>query len=145
MTADLARRAWRSALFPHALLGILALAAFHAQSTYRIPNLLGVLALPVLHIHTADSGVDGLPRSLPIMKTYDRMQAAFPGETFSADIVLEGRNLNEAQVRDAAQRMREIARESDQFQEPVTVDVSRDGQLAVVEVPLAGNGSDGWT
>jgi len=100
------------------------------------------LALPVLHIHTADSGVDGLPRSLAIMKTYDRMQTAFPGETFSADIVLEGRNLNEAQVRDAAQQMREIARESDQFQEPVTVDVSRDGQLAVVEVPLAGNGSD---
>jgi uncharacterized membrane protein YdfJ with MMPL/SSD domain len=105
-------------------------------------SVLLVLALPVLHIHTADSGVDGLPRSLPIMKTYDRMQAAFPGETFSADIVLEGPNLNEAQVRDAAQRMREIARESDQFQEPVTVDVSRDGQLAVVEVPLAGNGSD---
>jgi len=100
------------------------------------------LALPVLHIHTADSGVDGLPRSLAIMKTYDRMQAAFPGETFSADIVLEGRNLNEAQVRDAAQRMREVARESNQFQEPVTVDLSRDGQLAVVEVPLAGNGSD---
>ena len=105
-------------------------------------SVLLVLALPVLHIHTADSGVDGLPRSLPIMQTYDRMQAAFPGETFSADIVLEGRNLNEAQVRDAAQRMREIARESDQFQEPVTVDVSRDGQLAVIEVPLAGNGSD---
>ena len=105
-------------------------------------SVLLVLAVPVLHIHTADSGVDGLPRSLPIMKTYDRMQAAFPGETFSADIVVEGRNLNEAQVRDAAQRMREIARESDQFQEPVTVDVSRDGQLAVVEVPLAGNGSD---
>ena len=105
-------------------------------------SVLLVLAVPVLHIHTADSGVDGLPRSLPIMKTYDRMQAAFPGETFSADIVVEGRNLNEAQVRDAAQRMREVARESDQFQEPVTVDVSRDGQLAVVEVPLAGNGSD---
>ena len=44
---------------------------------------------PVLDIHTADSGIDGLPRSLPIMKTYDRMQAAFPGETFSADIVVE--------------------------------------------------------
>jgi hypothetical protein len=53
MTADLARRAWRSALFPHALLGILALAAFHAQSTYRIPNLLGVLALPVVGVTLA--------------------------------------------------------------------------------------------
>ena len=49
-----------------------------------------VLAIPVFHIHTADSGVDGLPRSLAIMQTYDRMQAAFPGETFSADIVVEG-------------------------------------------------------
>jgi hypothetical protein len=50
MTADLLRRAWSSVLFPHALLGILALAAFHAQSTYRIPNLLGVLALPVVGV-----------------------------------------------------------------------------------------------
>jgi uncharacterized membrane protein YdfJ with MMPL/SSD domain len=105
-------------------------------------SVLVALAVPVLHIHTADSGVDGLPRSLEIMQTYDRMQAAFPGETFSADIVIEGRDLDPAQVRDAVQDMRQVARESDQFQEPVTVDVSRDGQLAVVEVPLAGTGTD---
>ena len=45
--------------------------------------LMVVLALPALHIHTADSGVDGLPRSLAVMQTYDRMQAAFPGEQFT--------------------------------------------------------------
>ena len=105
-------------------------------------SVLVALAIPVLHIHTADSGVDGLPRSLAIMQTYDRMQAAFPGETFSADIVVEGRSLDPAQVREAVQQMRQVARESDQFQEPVTVDVSRDGELAVVEVPLAGTGTD---
>jgi uncharacterized membrane protein YdfJ with MMPL/SSD domain len=100
------------------------------------------LAIPVFHIHTADSGVDGLPRSLSIMQTYDRMQAAFPGETFSAEVVVEGKNLDVAQVRDAAQELRQVARESDQFQEPVTVDVSPDKQVAVVEVPLAGSGTD---
>ena len=42
--------------------------------------------------------VDGLPRSLEVMQTYDRMQAAFPGEQFTADIVLEGRNLDQAQL-----------------------------------------------
>jgi RND superfamily putative drug exporter len=105
-------------------------------------SVLLALAIPVLHIHTADSGVDGLPRSLEIMKTYDRMQAAFPGETFSADIVVQGKSLDEAQIRDAVQEMRQVARESDEFQEPVTVDVSRDGELAVVEVPLAGTGTD---
>jgi uncharacterized membrane protein YdfJ with MMPL/SSD domain len=104
--------------------------------------LLVVLAIPALHIHTADSGVEGLPRSLEIMKTYDRMQAAFPGETFAAEVVIEGRNLDIAQVRDAAQEMRQVARESDQFQEPVTVDVSPDRELAVVDVPLAGTGTD---
>ena len=105
-------------------------------------SVLVTLAIPVLHIHTADSGVDGLPRSLEIMQTYDRMQAAFPGETFSADIVVEGRNLDTAQIRAAVEDMRQVARESDQFQEPVTVDLSKDGQLAVVEVPLAGTGTD---
>ena len=57
-----------------------------------------VLAIPVLHIHTADTGVDGLPRTIDVMKTYDRMQAAFPGEQFTADIVLQGDNLDERQI-----------------------------------------------
>jgi uncharacterized membrane protein YdfJ with MMPL/SSD domain len=101
-----------------------------------------VLAIPVFHIHTADSGVEGLPRSLEIMQTYDRMQAAFPGETFSADIVVEGERLDRTELRAAAAEVREVARESDHFQEPVTVETSSDGQLAVVEVPLAGTGTN---
>jgi uncharacterized membrane protein YdfJ with MMPL/SSD domain len=100
------------------------------------------LAIPVFHLHTADSGVDGLPRSLAVMQTYDRMQAAFPGEQFTADIVLEGKNLDRAQIQSAAQEMRQIARDSDQFNEPVTVDTSPDGQVATIEVPIAGTGTD---
>src|SRR5215218_4134528 len=100
------------------------------------------LAIPVFHIHTADSGVDGLPRSLSVMQTYDRMQAAFPGETFSADIVVQGKRLDRSELRAAAAELRGVARESDHFQEPVTVDLSPDGQVGVVEVPLAGTGTD---
>ena len=101
-----------------------------------------VLAIPVLHIHTADSGVDGLPRSLEVMQTYDRMQAAFPGEQFTADIVLEGKSLDDSQIQAAAQDLRQIARDSDEFYEPITVDRSPDGEVAVIEVPLAGTGTD---
>ena len=54
--------------------------------------------------------MDGLPRSIDVMKTYDRMQAAFPGEQFSADIVLQGDNLDKGQVQAAAQQLRQIAR-----------------------------------
>jgi uncharacterized membrane protein YdfJ with MMPL/SSD domain len=101
-----------------------------------------VLAIPVLHIHTADSGIDGLPRSIEVMQTYDRMQAAFPGEQFTADIVLEGRNLDEGQIQAAAQELRQVARDSNEFYEPITVDRSPDGEVAVLEVPLAGTGTD---
>jgi uncharacterized membrane protein YdfJ with MMPL/SSD domain len=101
-----------------------------------------VLAIPVLHIHTADTGVEGLPRSIEAVQTYDRMQAAFPGEQFTADIVVEGRNLDQSEIQAAAQELRQVARGSDQFHEPVTVDMSRDGQVAVLQVPLAGSGTD---
>ncbi len=101
-----------------------------------------VLAIPVFHIHTADSGIDGLPRSIEVMQTYDRMQAAFPGEQFTADIVVEGQALDRAQIAGAADELRQIARTSDQFNEPITVDTSPDGELAVIEVPLAGTGTD---
>ena len=111
-------------------------------SAIAAASVLVVLAIPVFHIHTADSGVDGLPRSIPIMQTYDRMQAAFPGEQFTADIVVEGKNLDEAQITAAAEQVRQIARDSDQFNEPVTIDRSPDGQVAVIEVPLAGTGND---
>ena len=105
--------------------------------------LLVTLAVPVLHIHTADSGVDGLPRSLEIMQTYDRMQAAFPGEQFTAGVVLEGeRPLDRAAVQSAVQEMRDLTRDSEHFNEPVTVNVSHDGEVAVVDVPLAGTGTD---
>jgi RND superfamily putative drug exporter len=101
-----------------------------------------VLAIPVFHIHTADSGVDGLPRSIEVVQTYDRMQAAFPGEQFSADVVIEGQNLDRSQIQAAVTEMRQIARDSDQFQEPVTLEVSPDREVAVIEVPLAGSGTD---
>ncbi|MGH2782130.1 MAG: MMPL family transporter, partial [Thermoleophilaceae bacterium] len=101
-----------------------------------------VLAIPVLHIHTANSGVDGLPRSLEVMQTYDRMQAAFPGEQFTAEIVVEGQNLDRSEIQAAVAELRQVARSSDQFFEPVTVDNSPDGEVAVIEVPLAGTGTD---
>ena len=41
--------------------------------------LLIALAIPAFRLHTADSGVQGLPRDLPVMQVYARVQKAFPG------------------------------------------------------------------
>jgi RND superfamily putative drug exporter len=105
-------------------------------------GVLVALALPLAHIHTADSGVDGLPRSLAVMQTYDRMQAAFPGEQFTASIVVRGDRVSPAELRAATHRMRQVARSSTSFEEPVTADVSPNGKVGVIEVPLAGSGTD---
>jgi len=41
-----------------------------------------LLAAPALNMRTVDPGSIGLPRSLPIVQTYDRIEAAFPGHPF---------------------------------------------------------------
>jgi tetratricopeptide (TPR) repeat protein len=53
MTTELLGRVWGSILFPHALLGLVAVASFQAQSTYRVPSMLGVMALPFVGITLA--------------------------------------------------------------------------------------------
>ncbi len=105
-------------------------------------SVLLVLALPLTHIHTADSGVDGLPRSLAVMQTYDRMQAAFPGEQFTGTIVVEGRQVSEKELAAATAELRQVARQSDQFEEGVTSEISPNGRVGTIDVPLAGSGTD---
>ncbi len=41
--------------------------------------LLIALAIPALSLHTVDSGAQGLPRDLQVMKVYERVQKTFPG------------------------------------------------------------------
>ena len=48
-----------------------------------------MLALPALNMKTINPGVAGLPHDLPIMQTYDRIQAAFPGGPMPALVVVE--------------------------------------------------------
>ncbi len=111
-------------------------------SVIAATSVLVVLAIPLAHIHTADSGVDGLPRSLAVMQTYDRMQAAFPGEQFTADVVMQGKHVSRSELSDVTQNLRQVAKDSDQFGEPVTSELSPNGQVGIVHVPVAGTGTD---
>ena len=55
-----------------------------------------VLALPALHMKTINPGAAGLPHDLPIMQTYDRIQAAFPGGPMPALVVVEADDVTTA-------------------------------------------------
>ena len=55
---------------------------------------------------------------------------------------VEGKNLDKAQIQGYAQELRQLAADSNEFHEPVTVDMSPNGNVAVFEVPVAGTGTD---
>ena len=62
-----------------------------AISAASAATLLLVLAVPVLHLHTAQSGLDSLPKSAPTVDTLDRLEAAFPGTAEPALVAVKSR------------------------------------------------------
>ena len=61
-------------------------------------GLLVALAIPSLRLNTVDSGIEGIPDSLPIMQTYERMQAAFPGGQIPLEVVVQADDVNDPEV-----------------------------------------------
>jgi uncharacterized membrane protein YdfJ with MMPL/SSD domain len=100
------------------------------------------LAIPAFGMHTALPGIDTMPRDLAVMKTYDRIQEAFPGKSISASVVVEASDVTSPKVAGAIADLREQAGESDLLEDGITVDVSPDRSVADVSVPVAGDGTD---
>jgi RND superfamily putative drug exporter len=100
-----------------------------------------VLALPALHIHTAQSGLDALPSSIATVPALDRIQAAFPGGATPALVAIEGPADSPA-VRGAVARLRTEALASPLMHGPVEVDVNAARTVTRVAIPFAGNGTD---
>lgn len=100
------------------------------------------LAIPAFGLHTADSGVDDLPRDLEIMQTYDKMQAAFPGGQIPAVVVVEAEDVTAPPVKAAIADLERTALETGQMDEPIGVDISPDKTVAAISIPIQGNGTD---
>jgi RND superfamily putative drug exporter len=99
------------------------------------------LALPALGLHTVNPGAEGLPHDLPVMQTYERIQQAFPGGPTPAVVVIQGDAKDPAAVT-AAEELRKRALASPDMGGPITQSVSDSGRVAVMQIPLAGNGTD---
>jgi uncharacterized membrane protein YdfJ with MMPL/SSD domain len=101
-----------------------------------------VLAVPALKMHTINPGVAGLPRSLPIMQTYDRIQAAFPGGPLPAVVAIGADDVTAPQVQQGIKAMTDAALATKQMSQPVTTTISPDKSVEVVSIPLQGDGTD---
>ncbi len=101
-----------------------------------------LLAVPALTMKTQLTGVNDLPRSVAIMNTYDRIQAAFPGGAVPAIVAVEADDVSAPAVRSAIADLREQAIATGLMADPITVQQSPNGRVALVSVPLAGTGND---
>ena len=105
-------------------------------------GLLVALAIPALGLHTANAGSQAIPKSTPIMKTYDRITAAFPGQKESAQVVVQARDVTSAPVARAIAQLERRAQAAHVAIAAPDVDVNPDHTVAVVNLPIGGNGSD---
>jgi RND superfamily putative drug exporter len=100
------------------------------------------LAIPALKLHTVNPGVAGIPHNLPIMQTYDRIQAAFPGGPMPATVVVQADDVTVPAVRDGIAALTRQALATGEMSGPVQTRVSPNRHVAVVDIPLHGDGTD---
>jgi uncharacterized membrane protein YdfJ with MMPL/SSD domain len=100
------------------------------------------LSVPALGLHLADSGTDGLPQDLAVVKTYNKIQKAFPGKELPATVVVKAKDVNSPQVQSAIKSLEKRTAASDSFGDGVEVAVNPDHTVAQIDVPVPGNGTD---
>jgi uncharacterized membrane protein YdfJ with MMPL/SSD domain len=122
---------------------VVRLALAHpVRATVAAGGLLVLLAVPAFRLETASLGAADIPRDVAIMKTYDRIQEAFPGGPLPAQVVITAANVDGPRVREAITALKREAVATGQMHEPITVDVNDQKTAARIQVPLAGNGVD---
>jgi uncharacterized membrane protein YdfJ with MMPL/SSD domain len=105
-------------------------------------GVLVALAVPALRLHTTVNSTDSLPRSIAVVRTYDKVQTAFPGEAIAAQVVVKSPDVRTGAVRDAIGELKRRALASGQMFQPIEVDVNGAGTVALVSIPIAGNGDN---
>ncbi len=98
---------------------------------------LAVPAFTLTIAQTSTKDVD-IPEVQPLLK----FEGAFPGGNEPARVAVKADNVNAPRVQAAIANLKRQALATGQMNNPIVVDTSRDGTVATVDIPLAGNGSD---
>jgi uncharacterized membrane protein YdfJ with MMPL/SSD domain len=106
-------------------------------------GVLVALAVPALGIQTSLGGLEDTSRELQVMRTYDRIQAAFPSEGSMEMVVVEAGDVTSLEVISGINALETKARErSELFEGQATLELSSDQTVATVALPTTGTGTD---
>ncbi len=101
-----------------------------------------LLAVPSFGMHTKLPNLTDLPHDLKIVRTYERIQQAFPGSQTPAVVVVKAPNVETQQMRRAYELFRERALATGEFFAPFTVTVNPAHTVARIDFAIAGNGDN---
>jgi putative drug exporter of the RND superfamily len=102
------------------------------------------LALPALGMHTRLTSSTDLPRSIPVMRSYDALTAAFPAQGESHTLVVTAPDVRAPRVQNGIARLERRLRADPDFALRPTpgVEVSRDHTVETIDLAYPG-ASDG--
>ncbi len=121
---------------------VLRRALAHPAATVVVAvALLVALAVPALHIHTAQSGTQGLPHSAPTVGTLNRMQAAFGSEQMPAIVAVKTDTRAPRFTRAVGALSASVLHSGRGYGTP-TVRSNASHTVARISIPLPGRGND---
>jgi len=103
---------------------------------------LAALAAPALGMKTADPGIEDFNGNIPVLQTFQHIDAAFPGGDDPARVVVKAGDVTTSTVESAIDDFRRRALASGAAHEPMSVEVNPDRTVAVISVGLSGTGND---
>jgi RND superfamily putative drug exporter len=101
-----------------------------------------VAAVPAATMHTKLPNLTDLPHDLKIVRTYARIQRAFPGSQTPAVVVVRAADVETPQMRRAYTLFQERALATGQLFAPFTVTVNPAHTVARIDFAIAGNGDN---
>ena len=106
-------------------------------------SVLVALALPAIGMQTSLGGTEETSRDLKVMRTYDRIQAAFPSEGSMEMVVIKAKDVTAPTVVSAIDALETQAQKrSGLFEGEATLEISKDQTVATVALPTTGTGTD---
>jgi RND superfamily putative drug exporter len=100
------------------------------------------LAAPALQLHVASPGNDTLPQSLSAVRTYLKIEKAFPQTLNEATVMVRTAHADAPAVTTALTELEHRALATGQFSAPVAVDHNTDATIAVLTIGMQGSGVD---
>jgi RND superfamily putative drug exporter len=101
-----------------------------------------VLAVPALGMKTRAATFADLPKSLSIVKTFDAVQASFPGSQDIASLVVKADDVTTPQFAKAYAEFKQRALATGVIHQPIRVSINASKTVARIDFPLAGTGQD---